>query len=205
MAYFEQVHPQFPFLHYPTYRQWEDEVMTAVEGGYSPEPIKAFFVYAVSAVGALTGPLAGASFPEGLYASAESLFEKVIQLNTLESIQAILCCAMYSLRSPVGVSLWTLSGLALRQCTELGLHRKIPWSNVESNFLKTEMRRRVFWCSYNLDRAVAVTLGRPMGIADVDIDVEVNMLFPQLISVGPPLRYYLTLLFHISIVSSRYR
>ncbi len=29
-----------------------------------------------------------------------------MQLNTLESIQAILCCAMYSIRSPVGVSLW---------------------------------------------------------------------------------------------------
>lgn len=36
------------------------------------------------------------------------------------------------------------------------------------------MRRRVFWCSYNLDRAVAITLGRPVGINDSDIDVEVS-------------------------------
>lgn len=67
----------------------------------------------------------------------------------------------------------TLSGLAIRQCIELGLHRKIPWTTVESNVVKTQIRRRVFWCSYNLDRAVAVTLGRPTGIADHDIDVEV--------------------------------
>ena len=49
--------------------------------------------------------------PQGLYASAENLFEHVMQLNTLESIQAILCCAMYSIRSPVGVSLWCDLGL----------------------------------------------------------------------------------------------
>lgn len=70
-----------------------------------------------------------------------------------------------------------LSGLALRQCVELGLHRKIIWSKTKSNPLKVELRKRVFWCSYNLDRAVAFTLGRPVGIADDDIDVEVSFRF----------------------------
>jgi len=125
----------------------------------------------VAAVGSLTGPFAGAGLSEGLYAAGEELFEHVLQLNSLETIQALLCCAMYSLRSPIGVSIWTLSGLAVRQCIELGLHRDIPWSRVESNPLKTEMRRRVFWSSYNLDRASAVTLGRPASISDYDIDV----------------------------------
>lgn len=145
--------------------------MTACENGMNPDPVRSFFVYMVAAVGSLTGPFAGASLPEGLYAAGERLFEHVLHLNTLETIQALLCCAMYSLRSPIGVSIWTLSGLAVRQCIELGLHRDIPWSRVESNPLKTEIRRRVFWCSYNLDRASAVTLGRPASISDYDIDV----------------------------------
>jgi hypothetical protein len=170
-AYFDNVHPQYPFLHLPTFLEMEDAVMTACEGGLSPDPTQAFFVYMVCAVGALTSGFAGASLPENLYAAAEDLFEHVLQLNTLETIQALLCCAMYSLRSPVGVSLWTLSGLAVRHCVELGLHRDIPWFKVESNTLKMEMRRRVFWCSYNLDRACAVTLGRPVSITDYDIDV----------------------------------
>lgn len=97
----------------------------------------------------------------------------MVKLNTLESIQAILCCAMYSIRSPVGVSVWLLSGLALRQCTELGLHRKMCWSKFDSNPLKVQLRRRIFWCCYNLDRAISVTLGRPQGITDGDINVEV--------------------------------
>ncbi|CAI7653594.1 unnamed protein product [Penicillium glandicola] len=171
-AFFEQVHPQFPFLHRPTYLQWEEEVMKACHTGSTPDPIHLFFVYAVGAIGALTVSRTDTRLPEGLYASAECLFEHVIKFNTLKSIQAILCCAMYSIRSPVGVSTWTLSGLALRQCVEMGLHRKILWSKVDSNVLKTQMRRRIFWCCYNLDRAVAVTLGRPVGISDSDIDVE---------------------------------
>lgn len=46
-AYFDQVHPQFPFLHKPTYLQWEEEVMVARESGYAPNPAHMFFVYAV--------------------------------------------------------------------------------------------------------------------------------------------------------------
>ncbi|KAK1856070.1 flavin-binding monooxygenase [Colletotrichum chrysophilum] len=162
---------QYPFLHRPTYTEYEGAVMTACENGLTPDPLKAFFVFMVTAVGALAVPFAGAPLPESLYTAAEDLFEHVLQLNSLETIQALLCCAMYSLRSPIGVSIWTLSGLAVRQCVELGLHRDIPWSKVESNTLKTEVRRRVFWCSYNLDRACAVTLGRPVSITDEDIDV----------------------------------
>lgn len=174
-AYFDQVHPQFPFLHHPTYLEWEDGVMTARDEGRTPDPAKLFFIFAVAAVGALTSaPPTGENIAERLYASAEMLFEHVMRLNSMDSIQAILSCAMYSMRSPVGVSVWTLSGLALRQCIELGFHRKIPWSKVESDALKAQMRVRVFWCSYNLDRAAAVTLGRPVGIADCDIDVDVS-------------------------------
>lgn len=48
------------------------------------------------------------------------------------------------------------------------------WDKIDSSCLKTQMRRRVFWCCYNLDRAISVTLGRPQGITDNDIDVEVR-------------------------------
>jgi hypothetical protein len=46
-AYFEQVHPQFPFLHRPTYLRWEEEVLAASEAGNTPNPKHAFFVFAV--------------------------------------------------------------------------------------------------------------------------------------------------------------
>lgn len=46
-AYFEQIHPQFPFLHRTTYMKWEEEVLDACERGFPPNPAQAFFVYAV--------------------------------------------------------------------------------------------------------------------------------------------------------------
>ena len=48
---------------------------------------------------------------------------------------------------------------------------------MQTDHVKDELRKRVFWCSYNLDRAVAITLGRPVGIADHDIDVEVRQSY----------------------------
>ncbi|KAJ6160888.1 hypothetical protein N7470_004284 [Penicillium chermesinum] len=63
-AYFEQVHPQFPFLHHPTYMQWEAEVMDARRRGIAPDPAHLFFVFAIGAVGALTVPRADTKLPE---------------------------------------------------------------------------------------------------------------------------------------------
>lgn len=47
-AYFDQVHPQFPFLHRPTYLEWEEHVLRARETGERFDPVSLFFVYAVS-------------------------------------------------------------------------------------------------------------------------------------------------------------
>ena len=47
-AYFDQVHPQFPFLHRPSYQQREEQVLSDAESGKTPNPIDAFFVYIVS-------------------------------------------------------------------------------------------------------------------------------------------------------------
>ena len=43
---------------------------------------------------------------KGFYASAQLYMDDVVAMDSIESIQAILCCAMYSLRSPIGVSVW---------------------------------------------------------------------------------------------------
>ncbi|CZR68640.1 related to purine utilization positive regulator [Phialocephala subalpina] len=154
-AYFEHVHTQYPFLHEATFRNWEERIMGNLDDT-SVDPVVRFFVNI------------------GFYASAQLYMDHVIQLDSIESIQAILCCAMYSLRSPVGVSV-SLSGLALRQCIELGYHRSARKFSLSLDPLRLEMRKRVFWCSYGIDRAASMTLGRPFGIPDQEIDIEYPM------------------------------
>ncbi|CAH0017046.1 unnamed protein product [Clonostachys rhizophaga] len=171
-AYFKYIHPQYPFLHEPTFRTWEAKVY-----GASPESIHTelfgqslFFLNMVYAVAALLKNNTDA-FAEQLYTSAQ-LHSDALANDSLESIQAILLCAMYSLRSLTGPSLWELSGLALRKCIGLGYHRSAKRHAPAANMLRHELRKRVFWVAQGLDCTMALRLGRPLGIPLQEIDAE---------------------------------
>lgn len=99
----------------------------------------------------------------------------VLDLETFESLQAILCCAVFSVRSPVGVSLWKISGMAIRQCIELGYHRSAAKYRKHADPLTVEISKRIFWVAYDIDRVAGLILGRPFGIPDEAIDVELPL------------------------------
>lgn len=63
------------------------------------------------------------------------------------------------------------SGLGMRLCIDLGLHRH--QSHLRPS-LQSELEKRLFWSCYYLDREVSIALGRPMAISDHDIDVKVR-------------------------------
>lgn len=69
----------------------------------------------------------------------------------------------------------TFTGLAMRMCIELGLHRQKRSLKVS---LRSELNKRLFWSCYWMDREIAIALGRPPTISDHDIDVEVRDLCP---------------------------
>jgi hypothetical protein len=50
------------------------------------------------------------------------------------------------------------------------MHRK---TQKKRSLLEHEIRKRVFWTCYCLDRQVSIILGRPFAISDRDIDVQV--------------------------------
>lgn len=70
--------------------------------------------------------------------------------------------------------------MALRQCIELGYHRSITRFRSKTDTLQLELQKRAFWCTYGLDCAAAIHLGRPLGLAQNEIDAEVgrDSLFP---------------------------
>ncbi|KAL6399732.1 Zn(2)-C6 fungal-type DNA-binding domain [Ilyonectria robusta] len=98
--------------------------------------------------------------------------DHILSRDSLEAIQAILCCAVYSLRSSIGTSHWKLAGLALRQCIDLGYHRNSKHFNSRTDPLRLELRKRVFWCAYVMETQAAVMLGRPHGIPYQEVDAE---------------------------------
>lgn len=86
--------------------------------------------------------------------------------DPLEQLESILLHALYSVMRPNVPGVWYLLGTALRICVDLGLHRED--STPTTAFVK-DRRRRLFWCTYSLDRQICFYLGRPVGLSDGSI------------------------------------
>ncbi|KAF4997118.1 hypothetical protein FDECE_12162 [Fusarium decemcellulare] len=192
-AYFQNIHPQYPFLHEATFRMWETALKDPLEAmsilNFNPVPL--YFLNMVYAVGALLLPNAGHS-PEQLYVSALLYIDDILCHDNLESIQAILCSAAYSLRSSKGTSHWKLAGQAVRQCVNLGYHSNHSRSKITLDPLQQELQKRAFWSAYEMECSAAVMLGRPLSLhfqeidAELPLDMDDSCITPEGISGSPP-------------------
>lgn len=67
----------------------------------------------------------------------------------------------------------------MRHCIELGYHRNseklLGLKSVDT--LTKEISKRCFWVAYDIDRVASFILGRPAGIPDDAIDVEVFNIY----------------------------
>lgn len=90
--------------------------------------------------------------------------------DKLESLQSILLLTLYSLMRPTVPGVWYVLGLALRVCIDLGLHKETSIQNSNSiDYFTKDKRKRLFWCTYALDRQICFYLGRPVGIPEESI------------------------------------
>ena len=110
------------------------------------------------------------NLPEAHFVAATAYFSEIFELRTTDTIAILLLLAIYSLYSPSGPGAWQLSGMALRLCVELGLHRKSQKTGHPT--MVDEHKKRLFWSALVLERRVAVTLGRPFCLSDWDIGLD---------------------------------
>lgn len=54
-------------------------------------------------------------WPQAYYGSAMEYMDSLLSLDNLSSIQCVLCCALFSIRSPVGVNVWYSLSLHFRR------------------------------------------------------------------------------------------
>ncbi|KAJ5105353.1 hypothetical protein NUU61_002700 [Penicillium alfredii] len=92
----------------------------------------------------------------------------------LETIQARLGQCLYLLSSSRANECWYSFGTALQVVTALGLHRKWPakLSKNECSYLELELRKRIFWSAYTLDKYLSIMFGRSRLLRDEDLDQE---------------------------------
>ncbi|KAG9958175.1 hypothetical protein KCU61_g8600, partial [Aureobasidium melanogenum] len=98
----------------------------------------------------------------------------ILEQHSLASLQFLVLLGVHSQRSPYGAGAWSQIRYATSICIEMGLHRKRsgPGTDSEKQARDEELRRRIFWSCYCLDRATSIVLGRAFAIADRDINVE---------------------------------
>lgn len=92
----------------------------------------------------------------------------------LETVQARLGQCLYLLSSSRANECWYSFGTALQLVTALGLHRKCStrMSKSGNNYLERELRKRIFWSAYTLDKYLSVMFGRPRLLHDEDNDQD---------------------------------
>ena len=174
-AYFDNIHLQYPFLHQPTFEGWEQNCREANLNGTLSDlgHIPLFFVTMVYAIGSVVISHGLSEDAKNFYTMAMQHFPPILNTDKLESVQALIACAVFSIRSPVGASLWMISGMAVRKSIGLGYHRSSTTVRRCHGALFTQMAKRCFWVSYDIDRVASFVLGRPTAISDYAIDAEV--------------------------------
>lgn len=107
--------------------------------------------------------------------------------DPLEQLEAVLLLSVYSIMRPSVPGVWYVLGTALRICVDLGLHTDGSGKSDRFDAFTKDRRRRLFWCSYSLDRQICFYLGRPTGIPDESITTRFpSELDDALIIEGDP-------------------
>lgn len=111
------------------------------------------------------------------------------EVRSIENIEAMALLVVYHLRSASSHGLWYIIGLAMRTAIDLGLHRKANEINLDP--WTAQMRRRLFWTIYYLERVISMSLGRPFSIADrqidlpLPVDVDDDVQDPAILTAPP--------------------
>ena len=79
--------------------------------------------------------------------------------------------ALYLTHADKANAAYNVAGLACRLSFQFGLHQQRLWGTGCSPFLR-HMRQRLFWTIYFIDRRISLSCGRPYGVRDSDIDVD---------------------------------
>ncbi|KAL8995126.1 MAG: hypothetical protein Q9188_006886, partial [Gyalolechia gomerana] len=95
----------------------------------------------------------------------------VLLPGSLQAIQMMLLLVQYSMRDPRHFDSWYLAGAAARMTVDLGLHQDPPKS-AKMKESQLDLRRRIFYSVYSLDRATSMVHRRAFSFTDDSTNVE---------------------------------
>ncbi|KAJ5674961.1 C6 transcription factor [Penicillium maclennaniae] len=198
-TYFHRLHSRYPFLDrrqmWRIHEERERLYKTKREELSQPDRFALFKLNMVYAIGATMLRLSDtekyvSTAPERYYTFALQYVPTMCEARSVENIEAMVLLVVYHLRTASSHGMWYMIGLAMRTAIDLGLHRKANEINMDP--FTTQIRRRLFWVVYYLERVVSMSLGRPFSISDrhidldLPVDVEDDTLDPALLTNPQP-------------------
>ena len=173
-VYFQYRTPHLPILERSQVEDALESVYLCMNGQPPSDRVfenDIFTAYMIFAIALCDVPNPSGGRPgqsEGCFRSAIGWIEKIITLSKsdTETLRAILLLAQFVAMCPAYGSLWHLAGTALRLCVDIGLHWEAEEQTLNMDASLLHERRRLWYSTYQLDRILCITLGRPFGILD---------------------------------------
>ncbi|KZT53294.1 hypothetical protein CALCODRAFT_486436 [Calocera cornea HHB12733] len=178
-GFFKYINPSFPILHKATFlRQWADPANHTKREW-------AALAFGVFANGAKTLDDARTkAWPDDKYKHSSGLpywyeMRRIAYPGwappTLCRLQTVVLSALAIMGTPITPSAgWGQIGLASRLMQDAGIHRR-SMRRQRMHPFEYEMRKRLFWAAYFMDRTMASFLDRPLAYREEDYDVELPL------------------------------
>ncbi|OIW26954.1 hypothetical protein CONLIGDRAFT_580431 [Coniochaeta ligniaria NRRL 30616] len=183
-AYFARVHRLYPFVHEQTFLLDYERIYLRQEPESLAEsrPVSIALLYMVFAHGAEFCRSLSESEAVGMAAdfvdkAKRIVFAQMFRQESLELVQSLLLMCQY-LQSTLELNqCWSLVGLMIRTAISLGLHFNPPASETLT-IIEREVRKRVWFGCFMIDRTLSMKLGRPPSILSAtafDVDLPLNV------------------------------
>ncbi|WYZ43984.1 hypothetical protein EsH8_VII_000420 [Colletotrichum jinshuiense] len=191
-AYFQTIHPIYPFLDedtvsdhleclYTTQKAGSLQMPSLAEVEASLSPFHSVQTFLVLALGAriLESRLSTEFSSERYLATAMQRVSTLALHDSIEGLQIMLLLALTSFYFPDGPNAWFLVMNIIASCLDLGFQRRVvdthrtsPLTRQPNTPNRINLRRGIFWSAYSLERTISVVLGRPLTLRDEAIDIE---------------------------------
>ncbi|KAJ5453010.1 Transcription factor [Penicillium cf. griseofulvum] len=116
------------------------------------------------------------------YQFASRLLPDIIATASVRSVQACLLIGTYLLPLDTSGLCYTYFGLALKLAIQNGMHRRYHGEGLSPPMI--EVRNRVFWTAFTIEKRISILHGRPSSLSDVDVDCPLPVDFPGLMPVN---------------------
>nr|OQO13852.1 hypothetical protein B0A51_17456 [Rachicladosporium sp. CCFEE 5018] len=180
-SYFENWHKAYPFLHAPSVLESFRRVATRpLSDVCKVDPLDLAImrsIFSISLADRRQSGDKGVNRPwpaelvfQDFDSAIESIQSTLAAATTIKALQAVISVQLFLVSMLRHNAASRLGGLAVRMAFQIGLHRcPVRYNSFTADDI--QLRKRVFFCVYCIDRHLCQSLGLPLTIRDDDVDL----------------------------------